>query len=503
MPVGSAASPKVRIQSVKDRKGYRVYRGKAYLGFATTLKEARAKGKDNAIQGSELSSGPRSPLMQFKHVRKKCFKGKVRDSAVVRMQGSREKTYLGSADTMAGAAALAADFLHTTVGDISRDKPRREDPGKSCTRVKVLLNAFEGWVPADLASAVETRATSGEMQLQAPAIYVASLFGKEHAWRTALATVWAHLPVAERLQISMLGARDPGARARAARIVHGVFAVSFGLWAGWSVPRLGHMSWPVDTARELEPPTAERQREATAEHAWWNTHVNKNVQNHLGLCPWGLRIGVLSKGGKSGSLLIKTEDGQYYSICPFDAHKHPDRISNLHCMGLVLNTLPVPQTSSEWIDAVRKAHRGAVHFNITASPYHWPWLVRLYLIVEMRHRGITRLRVNQDWGWEETAEATQPDQCKWIQYWMTTVASNSIKKLMNVLAYREPLELLSCFACIFGDNSIMCVTEADVTKSTDRIRRIRRRCRKESGRESHPAYVIKEACPKPKLPKVG
>ena len=187
----------------------------------------------------------------------------------------------------------------------------------------MLLKAFAGWEPADLVSAVEFRGSSGDMQVQAPAVYLAGLLGKEHrAWKIALSTVWAHLPAAERLRINMLGSRGPGARAQAARITYHVFAVSFGLWAGWSVPRLGHVPWPMDTALELKPPTVERHRAAEAEHAWWNKHVGRNVQNHLGLCPWGLRIGVLSKGRKSGSLLIGNDDGKYYYNTPSARSMH-------------------------------------------------------------------------------------------------------------------------------------------------------------------------------------
>ena len=56
-------------------------------------------------------------------------------------------------------------------------------------------------------------------------------------------------------------------------------------------------------------------------------------------------------------------------------------------MGVVLNTLGVPKTNVDWLVAFRKAACGAAYYSIPTSGYHWPWLVRLYLIPEMRHHG--------------------------------------------------------------------------------------------------------------------
>ena len=103
--------------------------------------------------------------------------------------------------------------------------------------------------------------------------------------------------------------------------MHDVFAVTLGLWARWTVPRLGHMSWLVDIKAELVPPTTMKSRAAAEEHAWWNKHVNRNVQKHSGLCPWALRHGLLRKSGKRGSLLMQNVGGEYYSLCPFRGHR--------------------------------------------------------------------------------------------------------------------------------------------------------------------------------------
>ena len=130
--------------------------------------------------------------------------------------------------------------------------------------------------------------------------------------------------------------------------MHDVFAASLGLWAGWTVPRLGHMSWLLDVMAELVPPTTMKSRAAAEEHAWWNKHVNRNVQQHSGLCPWALRHGLLRKSGKRGSFLMQNVGGECYSLCPFVATEQTERMVSLHHTRTVLNTMQIPKTSSEW-----------------------------------------------------------------------------------------------------------------------------------------------------------
>ena len=95
----------------------------------------------------------------------------------------------------------------------------------------------------------------------------------------------------------------------------------------------------------------------------------------------------------------------------------------------------------------------AQQIRIHATDYHFWWLVRTHLIVEMRHAGIDRLKLQQDWGQEEVAKAMVPDMSEWVPLWMKS-AGNSLKTLLKQLQYTEPLELLTCFACVLGDSAI-------------------------------------------------
>ena len=54
----------------------------------------------------------------------------------------------------------------------------------------------------------------------------------------------------------------------------------------------------------------------------------------------------------------------------------------------------------------------------------------------MRHAGIDRLKLQQDWGPEEVAKAMVPDMSEWVPLWMKS-AGNSLKTLLNQLQYTE------------------------------------------------------------------
>ena len=67
--------------------------------------------------------------------------------------------------------------------------------------------------------------------------------------------------------------------------------------------------------------------------------------------------------------------------------------------------------------------------------------MRAYLITEMRHRGIQRLRISKDWDIGALKVALKPDQRAWLCTWLTSAAaSNSLNKLLKALAYK-PLEM--------------------------------------------------------------
>ena len=528
MGLGDKCSSHWRISAVGGKKGYRLYEGRTYRGYYSNKRTAQralqneiaqsrvaiakgtdakgkglspsraksAKGKARAkgkvAKGKGLSPSPAT--LHYKHVRVRMMKDHLVYHAVVRKSQSREKQYLGSFTDQLQAAEKAADFLKMNVMDIAREKVLRSSPAQSVNRMKSLCKVFAGHVPADLASAIEFRRECGPLHAVAPSVYVAALLGKEDRWKKAVIQIWAAMPLSERLKVAALGSRDPQLQKDGAQAVHNLLTLSAGVWAGWVLKRLGHMPWPMNPMAELSPPAPHVQQAAIEEHAWWNKHVNRNVQSHLSFCPFAIKTGILKKTrNRNKSLGIFNADGEYYAICKFEASIHTEKIMTLHLMGMVLNRLHVPKNNAEWLSALRDAWRRADLEMIRTPEYHWPWLIRSYLIVEMRHNGIKRLKVTRDWDLERLKEACQPDQSGWISMWMKSVAGDSLKKLLKELAYDEPLEMLSCNACLLGDNAISSIEQSKLEQHMSAISRQRREMRSKSGWECNPAIVVTEA----------
>ena len=117
-------------------------------------------------------------------------------------------------------------------------------------------------------------------------------------------------------------------------------------------------------------------------------------------------------------------------------------MSRLHRVGRILLETHAPSTNTQWLSAVEHVQARAQKMIIKAIDYNFWWLVRTHLIVEMRHAGIDRLKLQQDWGQHAVAKALVPDMSDWVPMW-TKRAGNSLNILLKQLQYTEPLELLT------------------------------------------------------------
>lgn len=554
-----------RINQVSGKGGWRLFTGRKYHGYFTTKRAAEeaakrlsAKSKESQglssssssslrvagggarAKGKGLSPGPsrHSSAMLYKHVRVRDIKGKLKFDAQVRGSSSRKQVYLGRFDKQKEAADASATYLQRSRGEILRPKALRFKPTESAERMRLLTEMFAGMIPADLASAIEFRRHCQELHAAAPCLHVAGLLGKEDAWKRSLIHVWQALPTTERLKISGLSSQDETLKVEAAKVVHAVFTLSCGLWAGWGVKgwsgqgpmpwptkpdtsaaqqrqgpmpqlgmptrdraarqgptrgaaRQGHMPWPRCATTSLQRPAAEVVDRAQTEHAWWNTHVNRNVQNHLSFTAWALKNGILRKTPSiKESLGIQNSDGEYYAIADFDKHEHTEKFVMMHRTGMALCSTPTPRDNIQWLKAFQEASKVAQMLGVPTPGYHWPWLLRTHMFVEMRVRGIRQLSVVRDWGEAELMEACRPDMSGWIPIWMKSVAGNSLKKLIRFLSYKEPLELLGCFACLLGDSTIQSIDQEQLKRFARKVKERRRQMVISTGREPHPVMVV-------------
>lgn len=488
--------PKARINATKDRRGYRVFQGKTYLGFFRVKKEAerfvREQNKDVGDIGGQDVAQDGSQQRSYRYVSSKTSGGKTVYYGTVRLQGTRDKKFFPWCESPREAASLVADFLQTKPHRIKLLKSERESAEKSADRTALLSALFEGWVPADLADAVVFRGKASSLQASGPAAYVAGLFGKEDRWRSGMLQVWDAMPMTERAKMQWLGSRDEDMARDGARALHDLLCLSFALWGGWAIPRLRSMSWPVDVRKEIAPPTPAKRAAVEEERQWWKLHVHRNVVHHLSLGPFALHMGIIQKTTtRRGSLLVGTDAGEHYSLKEFDVSEHMKSYQTLHVMGVLLNSMPIPHTNVEWAQVQVDVEAMADLVKLKRSQYHWPWLLRTYIYTEMRHHGVEELKVAKDWNAKELQTATRPDQNKWLSLWMSQLAGNSLKKLLRRLRFTESIEMLSIFACVLNDTTIMSYTLEQLTKHQDEIRMARQQMHEQYGKEASPVLVVK------------
>ena len=164
-------------------------------------------------------------------------------------------------------------------------------------------------------------------------------------------------------------------------------------------------------------------------------------------------MGILKKqSGHARSLGVQNAEGEWYALAAYCPECVP-KMLHLHSIGRLLLDTAIPETNAQWLTAMEDVSERASRANIATTSYHFFWVVRLHLIVGMRHHGIPKLKITTDWSHKEVAAALVPDQSEWLTLWMTSLADDSLKVLIQKLNYREPLEMLSCFACILGDSA--------------------------------------------------
>ena len=114
----------------------------------------------------------------------------------------------------------------------------------------------------------------------------------------------------------------------------------------------------------------------------------------------------------------------------------------------------------------------------------------------MRHAGIDRLKLQQDWGQQEVAKALVPDMNNWASMWIKR-AGNSSNILSKQLHYTEPLELLTCFACLLGDSAIDNHSTYELRSASHAITKERARVKAHSSGhvEGNPAVIMQTVMP--------
>ena len=181
-------------------RGYRLYTGRTYQSFHRSKTEAIAAHKQlTGVAASTLGRTSRhasKPPLKFEGVRPRIVKraGSWAFDGVVRMPKSRGKVYLGTSANMDEVPQWVAEFKGKALAECKRTKARRMTPQDSANRMKILLEVFSGWVPADLSGALAVRPHCSLIIVNAPGVYFEILRGREPGWREALLKEWRSTP---------------------------------------------------------------------------------------------------------------------------------------------------------------------------------------------------------------------------------------------------------------------------------------------------------------------
>ena len=485
-----------RIYKAKGKNGCRAFLGRKYMGYFASKKAAReALDKSKPILKATLVEKAAEQKV-YKYVitrqgkKGPTYRGAIWTKTKVRKQMQRTKKYFPWVKSPKAAAELVAEYLETTLQSIKVGKSSRESPAQSADRMALLCEVFHGWVPADLENAVSFRGRASFLQACGPAAYVAGLVGKETRWRDAVLEIWEAMPSSERVRLHMMGSRDRTLALDGARTLHTFLSLVVVCWAGWSIPRLGLLNWPVDIKNAIAPPTPRQQAVIEEDRRWWKHNVHRSVIHHFSPGPLAQQLGIIRKKARRvGSLLIGTDEGEYYCLAAFDAAKAEGLLS-LHVMGVLLNSLPTPRNNREWAKVQAGANRMAETLRIKRSEYRWPWLVRTYFFAEMRHHGVKNLSIVEDWTLTQLQEAIQPDQNKFLTMWMTHLTEDSLKQLLRRIRFAESLEMLSVYACVLNDSTLMQFGIEKMQEHKGEICKARREMRSSGGYESSPALVV-------------
>ena len=491
----NAAKAKPRLYRSEGKRGCRAYLGRKYVGYFAS---AQAAHKAITKQRKKETIRKMAEQKVYKYViTRKTNKGPIYQGAIWTQSKEGQQTttqwtkkFFPRAKSPKAAAAYVAEYLGTSLKSIKVKKAMREVPEHSADRMAFLCEVFRGWCPPDLENAVSFRGKASDLPACGPAAYVAGLVGKEDRWRAGVLKIWEAMPFSERVRLHKMGSHDKSLAEDGARAFHDFLSLTFVLWAGWTIPRLGSMSWPVDIRKEIVPPSPSQRAVVEADRRWWKLNVHRSVFHHFSPGPLALQLGIIQKTAeRAGSLLIGTDGGEYYCLAAFDAAR-TEGLQALHAMGSLLNSLPIPRNNREWAQAQANATTMVDLMRIKRLGYRGQWLVRTYLFAEMRHHGVKRLSIVEDWTLNQLREAIRPDQNKWLTMWMTHLANDSLKQLLQRLRFTESLEMLSIYACVLNDSTLMSLDFEEMKERKVELRRARRQQRNSGGYERCPASLV-------------
>lgn len=298
-------------------------------------------------------------------------------------------------------------------------------------------------VPGDLSASLVHHKKSKHMYAADPGLLVCSLRGKELAWKDALLKCWQTVKPHD---------------------MKGVFDVL--------QQALACMASPANKARsEL-----------------WQKHVNRNVTHHSGWLPMAQNLlPLLKKVNRASSGVLKFGSGGLYKPVKFSA-KFVDAYTKFRKVGLVLWTLPVVKSGTEWAEALSSATTSAAAIGLHSTirqEYSWPWLVRTQLFALLRSSGVRKLTIAKLTS--DQLATMNPDMHQHVD----DLAEHSLMAadVLKSAKYDGPPELFSMYCCLFLSSPDKFDPE-DVRANRAALIRAREEFTEEHGIPPHPVLLL-------------
>ena len=183
----------------------------------------------------------------------------------------------------------------------------------------------------------------------------------------------------------------------------------------------------------------------------WATNIGKNVSYHSGWLATCQNFKVIKKVGKTATgsdVLVLGKNRGRYKLLPYNAKSFGRVFKRNELLGSILQNMPTPKSTSEWLAAITSAKTDAEKrkFNWKSLSYLWPWILRSHMIAQTRAKGVHAMTYPNQFRCSEL-EAMAPDQKKHITKLKDDITS--VRVLFDLLGYNGPPELFSMYTCIF------------------------------------------------------
>ena len=185
-----------------------------------------------------------------------------------------------------------------------------------------------------------------------------------------------------------------------------------------------------------------------------------------------------------------------YSVEKCDVDWHGRKFASLAGIADALRALSPPKTVDKWesnaqIFAAVAPTRSSGSWGDPDS-YTSAWLLRAFLIPEMRAAGISSLKTSTTM--KASALHTMfPDQHDWARKLARRTGQQTVVKLMATLRFDGPVELFTCWLCVIGDPSIQQLSAVEIEHMTPAIHVARQCCRDKFGYKGHPVEIVRAA----------